>query len=95
MPNKQQASELWHGTLALSLSQWVYGLSKKEQVSTVILSGGCFQNKVLLEQLQQFLKQLNMTVFISQQVPVNDGGVSLGQAWLVSKYLQKEQTVCV
>ena len=49
-------------------------------VSTVALSGGVFQNKVLLEGLSQNLNVANFEVYFNQQVPSNDGGLSLGQA---------------
>lgn len=47
---------------------------------SVALSGGVFQNRLLLEQLTSRLKHLDFTVYFNQLVPANDGGLSLGQA---------------
>lgn len=47
---------------------------------SVALSGGVFQNRLLLEQLASRLEQLDFTVYFNQLVPPNDGGLSLGQA---------------
>jgi hydrogenase maturation protein HypF len=47
---------------------------------TVALSGGCFQNRVLFEQVVRRLEQQNFIVLTHAQVPANDGGLALGQA---------------
>jgi hydrogenase maturation protein HypF len=46
----------------------------------VALSGGCFQNRVLLEEVVRRLEQDNFSVLSHAQVPANDGGLALGQA---------------
>ena len=45
----------------------------------VVLTGGCFQNRLLLDLLSQALEQQGYQVYTGNQVPVNDGGISLGQ----------------
>ena len=47
---------------------------------TVALSGGCFQNRILFEEIIRRLEQDNFTVLSHAQVPANDGGLALGQA---------------
>jgi hydrogenase maturation protein HypF len=46
----------------------------------VILSGGVFQNLNLLHQVKSGLEILSFKVYVHEQVPTNDGGLSLGQA---------------
>ena len=48
--------------------------------TTVALSGGCFQNRILLEEVTRLLEQERFTVLSHAQVPANDGGLSIGQA---------------
>ena len=48
--------------------------------NTVALSGGCFQNRVLFEQVVRRLEQQNFVVLTHAHVPANDGGLALGQA---------------
>jgi hydrogenase maturation protein HypF len=47
---------------------------------TVALSGGVFQNRLLLDQLMTLLEAQGFQVLINRRVPPNDGGISLGQA---------------
>jgi len=46
----------------------------------VALSGGCFQNRILFEQVVRRLEAEHFTVLTHAQVPANDGGLALGQA---------------
>ncbi|GAB6044478.1 carbamoyltransferase HypF [Caminibacter profundus] len=51
----------------------------KEIDLPIILSGGVFQNKTLLSLI---LKNINKKIYFNQKIPINDGGISLGQvAW--------------
>ena len=49
-------------------------------VKEVVLSGGVFQNRLLLERVAESLRQAGLTVHYPEKIPANDGGVSLGQA---------------
>ena len=51
----------------------------------VVLSGGCFQNRLLLEAVVEGLQAAGMTPFWHRHVPPNDGGLSLGQAVVASR----------
>ena len=54
-------------------------VSAEESVNAVLLTGGCFQNKVLLEGFTKALTETGLKVFSPSGIPVNDAGVSLGQ----------------
>src|SRR5262249_37320149 len=47
---------------------------------TVVLSGGVFQNRRLLESTAQLLSACEMRVLTPEKLPVNDGGIAFGQA---------------
>jgi hydrogenase maturation protein HypF len=49
---------------------------------TVALSGGCFQNRLLIALTVPKLENAGFQVLLHQQVPCNDGGISLGQVAL-------------
>jgi hydrogenase maturation protein HypF len=57
----------------------------------VVLSGGVFQNRYLIETSIFLLKQSGFDVFINNLVPANDGGISLGQLVIAAK----KQKLCV
>jgi len=57
----------------------------------VVLSGGCFQNKYLLERtIQELEKETGISVFTQSKVPMNDGGISLGQITAVLQEINKD-----
>jgi hydrogenase maturation protein HypF len=49
-------------------------------IRTAALSGGCFQNRLLLSLTVPRLRAAGFQVLLHRQVPCNDGGLSLGQA---------------
>jgi len=53
-------------------------------LDTVVLSGGVFQNELLLEDLKTLLAAEPLQIWINHAVPPNDGGISLGQAALAA-----------
>lgn len=78
----QQGANIFHGTLIAGLAAWVYEWSQKLQITNIILGGGCFLNQILTEGLVTKLMELNLKPLLPNQVPINDAGISLGQAWL-------------
>lgn len=61
------------------LSKAIFDLAQILNVNCIVLSGGVFQNRLLLEEIFKLSEKLNIMVHISSQTPVNDGGVALGQ----------------
>jgi hydrogenase maturation protein HypF len=59
-------------------------ISRSHGLDTVVLSGGVFQNELLLEDLQSLLTEGSLQVWTNHAVPPNDGGISLGQAALAA-----------
>ncbi len=75
----------FHKGLAQAIAQMVskvtYASDGKERITNqVVLSGGCFQNKILLELTQNLLREQDFEVLTQSCVPANDGGLALGQA---------------
>jgi hydrogenase maturation protein HypF len=59
---------------------------------TVALSGGCFQNRILFEEVIRRLEQKNFVVLTHAQIPPNDGGLALGQAAIGAAHLIDAKT---
>lgn len=53
--------------------------------SQVVLSGGCFQNRLLAERVHGALSRAGFNVYTHKQVPPGDGGIALGQAYLAGQ----------
>ena len=70
--------------VAVGLCEAVKALARPENLDTVVLSGGVFQNELLLEDLKPDLEKAGFRLWTSQFVPPNDGGISLGQAALAA-----------
>jgi hydrogenase maturation protein HypF len=66
--------------LVCKLRRQQAGAPDKRPFDTVALSGGVFQNAVLLEQVQRRLAAENLRVLMHERVPANDAGLALGQA---------------
>ena len=63
-------------------------ISKERKINTVALSGGVFQNRLLLELCENILSENNLKVLRHSLIPPNDGGISLGQALVAMKRIQ-------
>ncbi len=74
----------FHKGLAKGICSMVHRVNRNEdgssRYSTVALSGGVFQNQVLFELVHDRLSHEGLTVLSHQHVPMNDGGLALGQA---------------
>ena len=64
-------------------------VAEETGLQTVALSGGCFQNRLLLGLAVLNLEKAGLGVLVHRQVPCNDGGISLGQAALAHFSLQE------
>ncbi|MCX6165492.1 MAG: carbamoyltransferase HypF, partial [Ignavibacteriae bacterium] len=62
-----------------ALVKIIVEIAKLVNEKNVALSGGCFQNKYLLESSIKELRKNGFNVFWNKEVPANDGGISLGQ----------------
>jgi hydrogenase maturation protein HypF len=69
------------------LSEVIIAISKQVGEQAVALSGGCFQNKYLLESSIRRLTDEGFTPYWHRYVPTNDGGISLGQTFAADRII--------
>jgi hydrogenase maturation protein HypF len=67
---------------------------RRVDAATVVLTGGCFQNRRLVEQTTQLLEADRREVLVHRRVPPNDGGLSLGQVAIATARLSMEVSPC-
>lgn len=75
-------ANLFHGTLIAGLTEWIKKISREKEIDIVVLSGGCFLNQIVAEGLSKTLSASGITPLLPRKLPPNDGGISLGQAWI-------------
>ena len=75
-----EISSKFHMTLVRLFSELCTLLCEETGLDRVVLSGGVFQNAILLSGLRKALEDKHFQVFTHCLVPTNDGGISLGQA---------------
>jgi hydrogenase maturation protein HypF len=85
-------SAKFHNTLIEGFTMLCRALRKENRINQVVLSGGCFQNRRLLEGLRNNLNTSGFDVFCHRQVPTNDGGIALGQAMIAAATLSATPT---
>jgi hydrogenase maturation protein HypF len=74
----------FHEALAAGVVEAALALRARYPFEAVVLSGGVFQNRLLVERIFARARMHGLGVWRNQQVPTNDGGVSLGQAALAA-----------
>lgn len=70
----------FHASLADAIAVMCGELSNKSGIKMIALSGGVFQNRLLLQTTKNALHRGGMSVITHKQVPAGDGGIALGQA---------------
>jgi hydrogenase maturation protein HypF len=89
--NAAYGAALFHATVAAGLAAWVNAIPqgdflrgaltpKKE--AKIAIGGGCAMNAVLMSALRSNLNISGFDLLEASQVPPNDGGLALGQAWV-------------
>jgi hydrogenase maturation protein HypF len=78
--SKGRISVKFHNTVAQMINEMCRLVADETGISQVALSGGVFQNRLLLRKTVSLLESSGFQVFTHKQVPCNDGGISLGQA---------------
>jgi hydrogenase maturation protein HypF len=82
--NKSEIARAFQRGIAEGLRDAITSVSRAHGTDTIALSGGVFQNELLLRDLKNLLEPERLQIWTNQLVPSNDGGISLGQAALAA-----------
>lgn len=84
--SSQWIAALFHQQLIGMLGQWVESqLQRHALPRQLVLSGGCLQNSLLRQGLSDWLAQRGIQVLLPRRIPLNDGGLALGQLWVAQQ----------
>jgi len=95
--SREALATLFHDSIINALMTTAERFSNQHNLYRIVLSGGCFQNRLLLKGCQQWPKNnctpknnhlqnkdRPITIYCHRQVPTNDGGLALGQALIAA-----------
>jgi hydrogenase maturation protein HypF len=80
-------SARFHAGLASATARACAGAAAAAGLRTVVLSGGVFQNRLLLEATVARLERAGLRPLVPERLPPNDGGVAYGQAAVAARWL--------
>jgi hydrogenase maturation protein HypF len=72
-----------------ALTELMVSVTQRVGETRVVLSGGCFQNRLLTGRAVTRLRQAGLTPYWHRKVPPNDGGISLGQVVAAAQLLRE------
>lgn len=79
----------FHNTIVRASTECICRIRQKSGLNEVILSGGTFENIYLLEGMIKSLNQFGFKTYHNRRIPINDGGISFGQAAVVGQLLKE------
>lgn len=83
--SKSIISAKFHNTVINVVVDTCIRIFENTGIHEVALSGGSFQNKYLLENIENQLIEKGFTIYVNERYPSNDGGIALGQLYLIAK----------
>ncbi len=72
----------FHYGIVKMVEEMCHFIKDTRGIDQIALSGGVFQNTLLMDLIVKVLKESGFFVYYNQAVPPNDGGISLGQAYI-------------
>jgi hydrogenase maturation protein HypF len=72
-----------------ALVEGIVAVARAVGADRAALSGGCFQNRILLERAYRRLTGAGIRVYVHQRIPPNDGGIALGQVAVAARKLDQ------
>ncbi|MBR4026432.1 MAG: hypothetical protein IKJ01_02585, partial [Lachnospiraceae bacterium] len=83
----------FHHAVAMGIVELAEHICKEHHMTQVALSGGSFINRILLTEVMECLQQKGKQVYINEKVPCGDGGIALGQIYLLT-FLENQERNC-
>jgi hydrogenase maturation protein HypF len=73
----------FHASLARALVHWLAAAAAKTGIRVLVAAGGCLQNALLVQCLMKACAAVGLSLHLPRAAPPGDGGLALGQAWIV------------
>ncbi|MFH1621589.1 MAG: hypothetical protein ABIA97_00510 [Candidatus Omnitrophota bacterium] len=82
---KQDIAKKFHNSLTTATIRVINRISSDYNLRDVVLSGGVFANKLLLNSIKEKLIDSGYNLILDEKIPINDLSICLGQAYIASK----------
>ena len=90
LKSQSEISTKFHNTIISIIFAQVLEIAKKHKICKVVLSGGSFQNRYIIERVENLLIKNSFKVYAPCKIPANDGGIALGQLAIAAKRREKK-----
>ena len=84
-----EISAKFHRGIVKLIKKLCIRLSDENKIKNIAISGGVFQNKFLINLIQEEFRKSGLNIYLNSAVPSNDGGISLGQIYYYLKNISK------
>jgi hydrogenase maturation protein HypF len=74
-----ERSSVLHASLAAAIADQAKAVREQYGINRIGLTGGVFQNRLLAEQTLTTLEKLGFEIYLHENIPSGDGGISFGQ----------------
>lgn len=82
--------QTWINSLAhsvlMAIAKMIVTIAKQHPNHAVVLGGGVFQNRVLVDQIYHQFSELSQPLYCGEKLPSNDGAIAAGQLWYALHY---------
>ncbi len=85
-------ARIFHNSIVHISTKMTLKISNATGIKDVVLSGGVFQNRIILTLLKENLQEKGMKVYTPHSIPFNDGGIALGQIG-IGRYKYSEKRI--
>jgi hydrogenase maturation protein HypF len=89
---KADLARAFHESIAEMVLRMAADARAKSGINVAALSGGCFQNRLLLASSVERLERDGFIVLVHHSVPANDGGLAFGQAVVAAARLNSDRS---
>ena len=86
-----EMSRRFHSTIVKFTVEMCNIIREERKINDVVLGGGVFQNEFLLVNTKYELEKNRFKVYINNEIPCNDGGISVGQIMIANSMLEKNK----
>jgi hydrogenase maturation protein HypF len=78
----------FHTALSAATTQALTAAASRYDCETVVLAGGVFQNRRLLERVVREAREAGLRVLLPERLPLGDGAISFGQAVVAARQIE-------